>query len=55
MPGQHWALNSLAVLAAAEALGADLGAAAAALAQLAPLKGRGQRVKIAARRAAASS
>jgi UDP-N-acetylmuramyl-tripeptide synthetase/UDP-N-acetylmuramoyl-tripeptide--D-alanyl-D-alanine ligase len=46
MPGAHWALNSLAVLAAAKCVGVDLGAAAAALAQLQPLKGRGQRVKI---------
>jgi UDP-N-acetylmuramyl-tripeptide synthetase/UDP-N-acetylmuramoyl-tripeptide--D-alanyl-D-alanine ligase len=47
MPGAHWALNSLAALAAAKCVGADLAAAAAALAQLQPLKGRGQRVKIA--------
>ena len=32
-PGEHWVLNSLAVLAAAEALGADVDAAAAALAE----------------------
>ena len=50
MPGLHWALNSLAVLAAAKSAGVDLAAAAAALAQLQPLKGRGQRVKIAAAR-----
>jgi MurE/MurF fusion protein len=47
MPGAHWALNSLAVLAAAKFVGVDLSAAAAALARLEPLKGRGQRVKIA--------
>ena len=46
MPGAHWALNSLAALAAAKCVGVDLAAAAAALAQLQPLKGRGQRVKI---------
>jgi len=46
MPGLHWALNSLAVLAAAKCVGVDLAAAAAALAALQPLKGRGQRVKI---------
>jgi UDP-N-acetylmuramyl-tripeptide synthetase/UDP-N-acetylmuramoyl-tripeptide--D-alanyl-D-alanine ligase len=46
MPGAHWALNSLAVLAAAKCAGADLATAAAALARLQPLKGRGQRVKI---------
>jgi UDP-N-acetylmuramoyl-tripeptide--D-alanyl-D-alanine ligase len=50
MPGLHWALNSLAVLAAAKSAGVELAAAAAALAQLQPLKGRGQRVKIAAER-----
>src|SRR5215468_3789186 len=47
MPGLHWALNSLAVLAAAKSAGIDLAAAAGALAQLQPLKGRGQRLKIA--------
>ena len=50
MPGLHWALNSLAVLAAAKSAGVELAAAAAALTQLQPLKGRGQRVKIAAAR-----
>jgi UDP-N-acetylmuramoyl-tripeptide--D-alanyl-D-alanine ligase len=42
-PGRHWALNSLAVLAAVDALGADVGAAAAALAEMSPPKGRGRR------------
>jgi UDP-N-acetylmuramyl-tripeptide synthetase/UDP-N-acetylmuramoyl-tripeptide--D-alanyl-D-alanine ligase len=46
MPGVHWALNSLAVLAAAKCAGADLATAATALPRLQPLKGRGQRVKI---------
>jgi UDP-N-acetylmuramoyl-tripeptide--D-alanyl-D-alanine ligase len=46
IPGQHWAINSLAALAAARLAGAKLAAAAAALANLAPLKGRGQRVRI---------
>jgi len=46
MPGAHWALNSLAALAAAKSVGVALGVAAAALDQLQPLKGRGQRVKI---------
>jgi UDP-N-acetylmuramoyl-tripeptide--D-alanyl-D-alanine ligase len=50
MPGAHWALNSLAVLAAAKSVGVDLAAAAAALARLQPLKGRGQRLKITALR-----
>jgi len=43
MPGRHWALNSLAVLLAVKALGADLGLAAVELAQAAPLRGRGER------------
>ena len=42
MRGKHWALNSIAVLAAAGAMGADLEIAAAALAGVAPTKGRGQ-------------
>jgi UDP-N-acetylmuramoyl-tripeptide--D-alanyl-D-alanine ligase len=46
MPGLHQVMNSLAVLAAAQILGVELGAAAGALAQLAPLKGRGQRERI---------
>jgi UDP-N-acetylmuramoyl-tripeptide--D-alanyl-D-alanine ligase len=39
--GQHWAMNSLAVLAAAKLLGADLEAAARALAGATALPGRG--------------
>ncbi len=42
IPGRHWALNSLAVLAAARALGADLAAAARGLAGLEALDGRGR-------------
>ncbi len=42
LPGRHWVLNSLAVLAAVDALGADAGDAAASLRTLAPLPGRGQ-------------
>lgn len=42
-PGKHIVLNSLAVLAAVEALGADLALAALALADLAPPAGRGAR------------
>jgi UDP-N-acetylmuramoyl-tripeptide--D-alanyl-D-alanine ligase len=42
-PGLHWARNSLAVLAAVEALGADVAAAAAALASVSPPAGRGAR------------
>ncbi|HEU0070541.1 MAG TPA: UDP-N-acetylmuramoylalanyl-D-glutamyl-2,6-diaminopimelate--D-alanyl-D-alanine ligase [Alphaproteobacteria bacterium] len=46
-PGRHWALNSLAVLAAAVHLGADLEQAAATLANLSAPKGRGARHQIA--------
>ena len=42
-PGRHLVMNSLAVLAAAHALGADIAAAAAALAGFAPPPGRGVR------------
>jgi UDP-N-acetylmuramoyl-tripeptide--D-alanyl-D-alanine ligase len=45
-PGRHWVMNSLAVLGAVAALGADVGAAAAALAQLAAPKGRGLRHRV---------
>jgi UDP-N-acetylmuramoyl-tripeptide--D-alanyl-D-alanine ligase len=41
--GEHWVTNSLAVLAAVEALGADVALAGLALADLGGLKGRGQR------------
>lgn len=43
VPGQHWAMNSLAVLLAVGALGADVDAAARALAAMTPPKGRGER------------
>ncbi len=46
-PGQHWVANSLAVLATAHALGADLARAAAALAEVQPPKGRGARLRVA--------
>ncbi len=42
-PGNHWVSNGLAVLAAVHALGADLGIAALALAELEALAGRGAR------------
>jgi UDP-N-acetylmuramoyl-tripeptide--D-alanyl-D-alanine ligase len=42
-PGRHWVMNCLAVLAAVDAIGADVARAAADLAQLAPPKGRGAR------------
>ena len=47
--GTHWISNSLAVLAAVEAVGADLGAAGLALAELDGLKGRGARHHIVAK------
>ena len=43
LSGAHWVINSLAVLASAAAAGADIDAAAAQLARLKPLKGRGAR------------
>jgi UDP-N-acetylmuramoyl-tripeptide--D-alanyl-D-alanine ligase len=42
-PGQHMVANALAVLAAVQAAGGDLGLAALALAELEGLKGRGAR------------
>ncbi|GLR47209.1 UDP-N-acetylmuramoyl-tripeptide--D-alanyl-D-alanine ligase [Sphingomonas astaxanthinifaciens] len=42
-PGEHWVSNSLAVLAAVEAAGADLAAAGLALGDMGGLKGRGER------------
>lgn len=42
-PGRHWISNALAVIAACDALGADLGAAGLALAELQGLPGRGAR------------
>lgn len=47
VPGKHLVLNSLAVLAAVQALGADLRQAADALGTLAGLAGRGKRMTIA--------
>jgi len=41
--GAHWVSNALAVLAAVEAIGADVGLAGLALADLGGLKGRGER------------
>jgi len=43
VPGRHWVINSLAVLAAVKALGADLGIAGLALAGMTAPKGRGRR------------
>ena len=47
LAGRHWVANSLAVLAAVHALGADVTAAAAALADVSPMKGRGVRHRVA--------
>jgi UDP-N-acetylmuramoyl-tripeptide--D-alanyl-D-alanine ligase len=47
-PGRHMAMNALAVLAAAEALGADLALAALSLADLTAGSGRGQRTELTA-------
>jgi UDP-N-acetylmuramoyl-tripeptide--D-alanyl-D-alanine ligase len=44
--GEHWVLNSLAALAAVEALGADVVKAAAALAEVRALPGRGARRRL---------
>ena len=43
MPGRHWAINSLAVLATVDALDTDIDRAAAALAGLTQPQGRGNR------------
>ena len=45
-PGRHLAINSLAVLAVASLLGADLARAALALAQQEPAAGRGTRITL---------
>ncbi|MGE0180157.1 MAG: UDP-N-acetylmuramoyl-tripeptide--D-alanyl-D-alanine ligase [Sphingomonas sp.] len=45
-PGDHWAANSLAVLAAVQAVGGDLAQAGLALADMAGLKGRGARTMV---------
>ncbi len=44
--GAHWVSNGLAVLAAVHALGADVGVAALALADMDQLAGRGARLKV---------
>jgi UDP-N-acetylmuramoyl-tripeptide--D-alanyl-D-alanine ligase len=44
--GDHWVSNALAVLGAVEAMGGDLAAAGLALADMAGLKGRGERHRI---------
>ena len=47
--GEHWVLNSLAVMAAVRAVGGDLGAAGLALAEMEGLAGRGAQMLIDAR------
>lgn len=47
MPGKHFVMNSLAVLAAVNAVGGKVAAAARTLETLAPLDGRGRRHEIA--------
>jgi UDP-N-acetylmuramoyl-tripeptide--D-alanyl-D-alanine ligase len=44
--GEHWVSNAMAVLATVEAVGADVGLAGLALADLAGLKGRGRRFHV---------
>jgi UDP-N-acetylmuramoyl-tripeptide--D-alanyl-D-alanine ligase len=44
--GEHWVSNAMAVLGAVQALGGDLAAAGLALADMAGLKGRGERRRI---------
>jgi UDP-N-acetylmuramoyl-tripeptide--D-alanyl-D-alanine ligase len=46
-PGKHWIANSMAVLAAVEAVGGDLAAAGLAMAELGGMAGRGERHQIA--------
>jgi UDP-N-acetylmuramoyl-tripeptide--D-alanyl-D-alanine ligase len=46
-PGRHIALNSLGVLAGVEALGGDVDAAAAAMADVRPPAGRGEAIRLA--------
>jgi len=47
LPGRHWVMNSLAVLAAVKAVGGDIGAAALSMATLSALEGRGRRHRLA--------
>ncbi len=47
--GDHWVSNALAVLAAVEAVGADLAVAGLALADMGGLKGRGERHRLRAK------
>ena len=45
-PGEHWVANSLAVMAAVDGIGGDLGVAGLALADLQGLAGRGARRRV---------
>lgn len=45
-PGDHWIMNSLAVMAAVRAVRGDLGAAGLALAEMEGLAGRGARIEV---------
>ncbi len=45
-PGEHWVINSLAVMAAVRAAKGDMGAAGLALAEMEGLKGRGARFEL---------
>lgn len=47
LPGDHWVSNGLAVLAAVQAVGGDLGLAGLALAEMEGLEGRGKRSVVA--------
>jgi UDP-N-acetylmuramoyl-tripeptide--D-alanyl-D-alanine ligase len=47
VPGRHWVMNALAVLAGVRAVGADVERAAAALAELEAMPGRGRRQRVA--------
>ncbi|HXP31035.1 MAG TPA: UDP-N-acetylmuramoylalanyl-D-glutamyl-2,6-diaminopimelate--D-alanyl-D-alanine ligase [Stellaceae bacterium] len=49
IPGRHWVMNSLAVVAAVKAAGGDVAAAAAAMGGIEPMAGRGRRHKLALR------
>jgi UDP-N-acetylmuramoyl-tripeptide--D-alanyl-D-alanine ligase len=46
IPGYHWVLNSLGILGGVAAAGGDIVAAAIALSQLSPMKGRGQSCEV---------
>jgi len=46
LPGRHWVMNSLAVLAAVKAVGGDVGMAAGSFATLSAIEGRGKRYQI---------